>query len=163
MYGGLLAFPEGKNDNKYYLVAQEKPSPLSDAFDEAYFNSLFDQDIAKLSLKAFLATEQRIPGLGNGVLQDILFNSGMHPKKKAASLSAADRKALFDAVRTTLAEMVSGGGRDTENDLFGSPGGYRTRLSRNNAGQPCPVCGTPITKEAYMGGSVYYCSGCQRM
>ena len=75
MYGGLSAFPDGKNDNKYYLVAKEKPSPLCSDFDEDYFKSLFDEGIAKLPLKAFLATEQRIPGLGNGVMQDILFNA----------------------------------------------------------------------------------------
>ena len=163
MYGGLSAFPEGTNDNKYYLVAKEKPSPLAGRFDEAWFSSLFDGDTAKLSLKALLATEQRIPGFGNGVLQDILFNAGMHPKKKAGSLSGADIRLLFDSIKATLAEMVAGGGRNTENDLFGRPGGYLTKLSRNTAGQPCPVCGASIRKEAYMGGSIYYCAGCQRM
>jgi formamidopyrimidine-DNA glycosylase len=163
MYGGLMAFPDGQNDNKYYLVAKQKPSPLNERFDETYFNSLLDGDTAGLSLKAFLATEQRIPGLGNGVLQDILFNARMHPKRKAGSLSAADRKVLFTAIKVSLAEMVADGGRDTENDLLGAPGGYRTRLSRNTAGQPCPTCGSPISKEAYMGGSIYYCAVCQRM
>jgi len=163
MYGGLSVFPEALNDNKYYLVAKEKPSPLTDRFDEAYFDSLFDEDTAKLSLKAFLATEQRIPGLGNGVLQDILFNAKMHPKKKTSSLSAADRRLLFDAIKTTVSEMVAGGGRDTDSDLLGAPGGYRTRMSRNTVGQACTVCGTPIRKEAYRGGSIYYCAGCQGM
>jgi len=162
MYGGLSAFPEGKNDNEYYLKAGEKPSPLSERFDEAYFDSLFSADTARLSLKAFLATEQRIPGLGNGVLQDILFNAKMHPKKKVSTLSAADRRVLFDATKTTLSAMAARGGRDTENDLSGAPGGYKTILSRNTVGQPCPACGTSIQKEAYMGGSIYYCARCQR-
>jgi len=161
MYGGLSAFFEGENDNKYYLIAKEKPSPLSDDFDEIYFKSLFDEGTAKLSLKAFLATEQRIPGLGNGVLQDILFNAKMHPKKKVGILSTADKQILFDSTRNTLLEMTARGGRDTENDLFGKPGAYRTRLSKNTVGQPCPICGTLIKKEAYLGGSIYYCIECQ--
>jgi len=163
MYGGLCAFSVGKYDNKYYLVAKAKPSPLTPGFDEVWFNSLFSEEAAKLSLKALLATEQRIPGLGNGVLQDILFNARMHPKKKTGSLSQVDRRLLFDSVRNTLAAMTAGGGRDTETDLFGRPGEYVTRLSRNTAGQPCPVCGGPITKEAYLGGSVYYCAACQKV
>ena len=162
MYGGLSAFPEGKNDSKYYLIAKEKPPPLSDDFDEAYFNSLFDEGTAKLSLKAFLATEQRIPGLGNGVLQDILFNAKMHPKKKVNSLSITDQRVLFDSIKDTLSEMTAKGGRDTENDLSGKPGGYKAKLSKNNVGQPCSVCGTLIKKEAYLGGSIYYCDRCQR-
>jgi formamidopyrimidine-DNA glycosylase len=162
MYGGLSAFPEGKNDNKYYLIAREKPSPLSSDFDQGYFKSLFDRSSAKLSLKAFLATEQRIPGLGNGVLQDILFNAKMHPKKRAGTLSGTEREVLFGSIKNTLSEMLAERGRDTENDLLGKPGGYKTKLSKNTVGQPCPVCGTLIKKEAYLGGSIYYCAGCQK-
>jgi formamidopyrimidine-DNA glycosylase len=163
MYGGLSAFPEGKNDNKYYLIAKEKPYPLSGDFDEDYFKSLFDEGTVKLSLKAFLATEQRIPGLGNGVLQDILFNAKMHPKKKAGTLSATEQQVLFDSIKNTLSEMTAKGGRDTENDLSGKPGAYKTKLSKNTVGQPCPICRTLIKKEAYLGGSIYYCATCQKI
>lgn len=163
MYGGISAFPEGANDNKYYLVARKKPSPLSGAFNQAYFDTLFNEGTAKLSLKALLATEQRIPGLGNGVLQDILFNAKMHPKKRAGTLSTADQRVLFDSIKNTLAEMTAKGGRDTENDLWGKPGGYKTKLSRNTVGHPCSTCGTSIKKESYLGGSIYYCAGCQRI
>ena len=163
MYGGLSAFPEGENDNKYYLIAKEKPSPLSSDFGEDYFRSLFDEETAKLSLKAFLATEQRIPGLGNGVLQDILFNAKMHAKKKVGTLNAADKHVLFGTIKNTFSEMTARGGRDTESDLLGKPGVYKTKLNKNTLGQPCPICGTLIKKEAYLGGSIYYCAGCQSL
>ncbi|MFA6873005.1 MAG: zinc finger domain-containing protein, partial [Bacteroidaceae bacterium] len=29
--------------------------------------------------------------------------------------------------------------------------------------QPCPRCGNQIRKEAYMGGSIYYCPTCQKL
>jgi formamidopyrimidine-DNA glycosylase len=163
MYGGLSAFREGENSSKYYLVARGKPFPLSGDFGEDYFKSLFDESTAKSPLKAFLATEQRIPGLGNGVLQDILFNAKTHPKKKVVTLSATDQQVLFNSIKDTLSEMAAKGGRDTENDLFGGPGEYKTKLSKNTVGQPCPVCGTLIEKEAYLGGSIYYCGSCQRI
>jgi formamidopyrimidine-DNA glycosylase len=163
MYGGLSAFPEGWNGNKYYHIARQRPSPLSSDFGEDYFRSLFGEGAAKLSLKAFLATEQRIPGLGNGVLQDILFNAKMHPKKRAGTLSATEQQVLFDSIKNTLSEMTAKGGRDTENDLLSEPGRYKTKLSKNTAGRPCPICGTLIKKEAYLGGSIYYCVGCQKI
>ncbi len=164
MYGGMGAFPEGGLDNRYYKVAKEKRSPFSPKFDAAYFDTIISAPEAqKLSLKALLATEQRIPGLGNGVLQDILFKAGMHPKKKVLTLSAKDRKVLFDAVKSTLAAMAAKGGRDTEIDLFGRPGGYKTVLSKNTVNKPCPKCGTPIKKESYLGGSIYYCAKCQAL
>jgi len=164
MYGGVGAFLKGSLDNPYYKVAKEKPSPLSKTFDEEHFHSIASAPGAeKLSLKALLATEQRIPGLGNGVLQDILFKARMHPKRKVGSLVEKEVDALFVSVKETLASMANGGGRDTESDLFGRPGRYRTVLCKNTAGKPCPICQGPISKESYLGGSVYFCRSCQRL
>jgi len=74
-----------------------------------------------------LAAEQRIPGLGNRTLQDILFNARIHPKKKVSTFTEDDKKHIYNSTKSTLKEMLSKGGRDTEKDLFGNPGGYITR------------------------------------
>jgi len=162
MYGGIWCSPKGAMDDEPYVkVAKEAVSPLSDAFDYAFFVSLVDERTRRLSAKAFLATEQRIPGLGNGVLQDILLNARIHPKKKIATMDDDQLRVLFDSVKSTLSEMTRLGGRDTERDLYGSPGGYKTKLSRNTAGMYCANCGGTVHKEAYMGGSIYYCDQCQ--
>jgi formamidopyrimidine-DNA glycosylase len=164
MYGGLGCYLDGELDNPYYKAARDKPSPFSSTFDYSYFDRMISvPEVRKLSLKAALATDQRIPGLGNGVLQDILFNAGMHPKKKVSTLLEQEKHLLFTSVKTTLSDMSDRGGRDTELDLFGKPGGYETILSKNTVGKPCPVCGTMIGKEAYLGGSIYYCPKCQPM
>lgn len=161
MYGGMWVFPDGTNNDFYYTAAKEKPSPLSDAFDFVYFSSLQTDDTKKLSAKAFLATEQRIPGLGNGVLQDILWRAKIHPKRKINTLTDDEYEALYLTVKAVLAEMTDKGGRDTEKDLFGKSGGYLTVMSKKNDGMPCPACGGIIKRMAYMGGNVYVCEGCQ--
>lgn len=164
MYGGLWCFKEGEFDNNYLLIAKEKPAPLSDRFDRVYFEKIISApEVSGLSAKALLATEQRIPGLGNGVLQDILFNAGIHPKKKVKTFTEGDKDTLYDSIKSTLAEMIFQGGRDTERDLFGCSGGYKTKLSKNTVDSPCPVCGNMIKKEAYMGGSIYFCPTCQKL
>ncbi|HKM29634.1 MAG TPA: endonuclease VIII, partial [Bacilli bacterium] len=61
-----------------------------------------------------------------------------------------------------LQMMCDLGGRDTEKDVFGHEGRYRTKLSSKTYKDGCPKCGGAITKEAYMGGSVYYCPICQK-
>jgi formamidopyrimidine-DNA glycosylase len=162
MWGWLLCVREGeKIEFAEYHQGRERPSPLSDAFDQAYFDRLF-ANCGKLSAKAFLATEQRIPGLGNGVLQDILWTANIHPRRKLATLSTAEIEQLYHAVKTVLHAMASRGGRDTERDLLGRAGGYQTILSKNSIGTPCPACGTTIKKENYLGGSIYVCEGCQK-
>jgi formamidopyrimidine-DNA glycosylase len=162
MYGGMYAFVKDTYDNFYYRVTKEKPSPLSEAFDRAYFDGLISEVKKNLSLKAFLATEQRIPGLGNGVLQDILFNAGLSPKTKLNTLNDAQKDNLYKSVKQTLTAMTAEGGRDTEKDVFGSVGGYKTILSKNTWHYQCPRCGGSIVREAYMGGNEYYCTTCQR-
>jgi formamidopyrimidine-DNA glycosylase len=162
MWGCLACVKEGEPAPFVdYIQAKLRPSPLTDAFTRSYFDSLFDENTRKLSAKAFLATEQRIPGLGNGVLQDILWAAKIHPKRKMAGLSEAETSQMYAAVKDVLREMTLKGGRDTERDLFGCEGGYRTVLSKNTLETPCPACGAFIRKEAYMGGSIYYCPGCQ--
>ena len=161
MWGAMLCYPKdgGKAPDAY--IIRSCPSPLEDAFDEAYFQTLMDDHTEKLSTKAFLATEQRIPGLGNGVLQDILWNARLHPKRKMHTVDKGQRRRLYQSVKQTLADMANNGGRDTERDLFGQNGGYQTILSKNNVGLACPACGGIIKREAYMGGNIYVCEHCQ--
>ena len=95
MYGGLWLFQDGENESPYYITAMEKPSPLSDALIFIYFQKILHNTKQTLSAKAFLATEQRIPGLGNGCLQDILFNAQVNPRTKIENLSASVIERLY--------------------------------------------------------------------
>ncbi len=152
LYGGLWCFSQGGFDNIYYSVAQEKPSPLHSDFDESYYLRLFETEKSeKLSLKAFLATEQRIPGLGNGTLQDILWTAELHPKAKVGSLSSDDRQRLLNSIKNVLKNMADNDGRETERDLFGKAGEYTTKIGRTTYGEPCPRCGRNIERQDYLG------------
>jgi len=162
MYACFYCFnPNSGERDIYTLAAQNATSPLAAGFDYTFFTNLIDEKTAKLSAKAFLATEQRIPGLGNGVLQDILFYSHINPRRKVNTLSPDELTALYDSVKTTLLAMATQGGRDTEKNLFGTPGGYVTQMSRMTLKSGCPACGGKITRETYLGGAVYYCEKCQ--
>ena len=164
MWGCMFCFRDGDRDGiPEQHIIKSCPTPLDNSFDEKYFMSLLkDKRLPSFSAKAFLATEQRIPGLGNGVLQDILWAAKIHPKRNMSSLSDTEIQRMYTAVKGVIGEMILQGGRNTERDLFGCPGGYKTILCKNTVDKPCPACGTIIKKEAYMGGSIYYCEGCQR-
>lgn len=165
MYGGVVCWEKSATyDNTYYQTALSKPSPLSDSFDEEYFQALIaPAAVQKLALKAVLATEQRIPGLGNGCLQDILWSTQLHPRRKLNTLSLEENGRLYQNLKETLKAMTELGGRSTEKDLYGQVGGYQVRMCAESNGKPCPRCGTEIKKEAYMGGSIYTCPVCQKV
>ena len=162
MYGALLGF-KGPYEHGYDDIARIRPQVFSEEFSLDYFLSLLEGlDLSKTTVKAFLATNQRIPGLGNGVLHDILFNASVAPKRKLDTLSRDDFIAIYRSVKSTLAKMIQEGGRDVEKDIYGRPGGYKTILSRLTYKSPCPRCGGEIKREAYLGGNVYYCVDCQK-
>jgi len=161
MYAHIHAVIANEYENEYYDVAVEKPSPLSDDFNKEYFENLTDEVRPNTSIKSFLATKQRIPGLGNGTLHDILFNAKIHPKTKIKKLSVEDQRRLYESVKNTLKLMRDKKGRNTEKTLFGESGGYETILSPKTFKDPCPVCGDKIVKESYLGGTVYSCPTCQ--
>ncbi len=161
MYGFIGVYPDGVIDNKYHRLSAESISPLDDKYTEDSFERLFTEAKKNLTAKALLATEQRIPGVGNGTLQDILFNARINPKKKISTFTETQKKDLFRSLKSTLTDMTSKGGRDTQTDLLGNNGGYKTILSAKTWKEPCPVCGGQIVKESYMGGTIYYCPTCQ--
>ncbi|HBL84356.1 MAG: formamidopyrimidine-DNA glycosylase [Clostridiales bacterium GWF2_38_85] len=162
MYGGLFLMDTTGEENGYYLSSKTKISLLSEENNEDYFFGLMNEVKQNYSIKAFLATEQRFPGLGNGVLQDILWDAKVHPRRKLETLTQQEKQAVYKSVKQTLFEMTTSGGRDTEKDIFGCPGGYKTKLSAKTKDSPCPVCGDAIIREAFLGGNVYFCPTCQR-
>jgi formamidopyrimidine-DNA glycosylase len=138
-------------------------SPLSAEFTEDYFQGLFDLLPAgsKDSIKFFVISKPGVTGVGNGYLHDILFKSGIHPRRRALETSREERTRLYGIIRQTMIDAVAAGGRDNELDLFGKPGRYPRILDSQSAGKPCPRCGTLIEKIQFMGGASYFCPGCQ--
>ena len=77
-------------------------------------------------------------------------------------MSEDEKRAFYEAIKTTVREMTDLGGRDSDYDLFNRPGGYRRILHSKAVGKPCPRCGTPIEKIAFLGGASYFCPSCQK-
>ena len=61
-----------------------------------------------------------------------------------------------------LTEIVTLGGRNTEKDLFGKSGSYKTVMSSIGKLEVCPECGLSKLKETYLGASIYTCPKCQK-
>ena len=160
-WGGIWLVEEGKPS------PQPDPSrvaPMSDEFTYECLKELLADDASrgkKRSVKAFMASQPRLTGIGNGYVQDICFRAGLHPKRELTSLSGRERQRWYNAIRKALREAIRLGGRDTEFDLHGRPGGYVPILDRRANGRPCPECGTAIEKIQYLGGSCYLCPSCQ--
>lgn len=137
------------------------PSPL--ALQPAEFAAILAAS-PRAGIKSILLDQRRISGIGNVTVQDPLWMAGVHPMRKAGTLSEAEVQSLYEALRNRIEAAIAHGGSRHEQDLHGRYGnwgiddyhvGYRT-------GEPCPRCGTPIAKVKTGSTSTYICPECQR-
>lgn len=165
MWGAIQLHPTselkiGKNFYGFDMVEASGPD-----FTLDYFRSLFAglPPGCKDSLKSFVISKPGVCGVANGYLSDILWKAGLHPRRRAAELTPAEQERLYSAIREVLGQAVAAGGRDTELDLFGVPGGYHRILDSDRVGQPCPNCAAPLEKIQFQGGASYLCPSCQKV
>ncbi len=162
MWGAYELYEKGEEQNRQY-VKDMKTTPSEPGFTFDYFDALIDDLVAgkKRSAKGLLTQDQIIPGLGNAITQDILFRARLSPRHAIGDLTPDHRRALYDAILQTVAEVVDQGGRYDEYDLYGNRGGYVRLMDKNAVGRPCPECGGDVVKTQYLGGACYLCPSCQ--
>ncbi len=162
MWGAMELYESGEEQDRQY-VKDMRTTPSEPGFTLDYFYALVDGAARekKRSAKALLTQDQLIPGLGNAIAQDILFRARLSPKHQIDDLDPDQRRALYDAIVGTVAEVIEQGGRYDEFDLYGNRGGYVRLMDKNAVGCPCPVCGGAVEKMQYLGGACYFCPACQ--
>jgi formamidopyrimidine-DNA glycosylase len=162
MWGAIELFNQGEELKRKY-VKNMAPDPASPEFTLSYFQNLLNSQKlkGKRSVKSLLTQDQLVPGIGNSILQDILFHAKLHPKHAIQKLDQEQANLLYYSILSTLEKVVKLGGRNDEIDLYGLPGQYKRLLDSGSVGQPCPVCKTLIEKSNYLGGSCYFCPTCQ--
>ncbi len=162
MWGAMELFEAGQELERKY-IKDMRPTPVDQEFTLDYFTNLIEElrQGEKRSVKSLLTLDQLIPGLGNAIAQDIMFNACLHPRHSIADISPAQCHALYKAIINTTRLVIDKGGRNDETDLFGHPGGYVRLMDSHSAGKPCPCCGQIIEKMQFLGGACYFCPQCQ--
>lgn len=125
-----------------------------DALD--YSNDQFKEAVGsrKSMIKTALMDQSVIAGLGNVYTDEILYQSRIHPEKKASGLSEKEKNALFNNMRKVLKKAIE---KDT--DVSRLPRTYL--LPRRKEGAECPSCSGKIEKKYVSGRPTYYCPRCQ--
>jgi formamidopyrimidine-DNA glycosylase len=144
----------------YYKKAILAIDPLDKKFTFEHFLDVTQMNTNKGTIKKALATDQHIPGLGNGILQDICFHAKLSPKRKIETLTEIEKKTLYQSLLHTIDQMVLFEGRDTTSNFFGEKGNYEVLMKSTQ--EFCPICEEKLIKEAYLGGKIIYCKICQK-
>jgi formamidopyrimidine-DNA glycosylase len=145
--------------DKHKMSAKLGPNAIDIKLDE--FRKLLAG--RRGGVKAFLLNQERIAGIGNAYIHDILFLAGLHPLRNIDSLSEDEVAALWEGIRKGLKPSLRKGGAFYERDLHGRKGGFRFEdiLVGYREGQPCPTCKSPIVKIRTGSTASFVCPKCQ--
>jgi formamidopyrimidine-DNA glycosylase len=165
-----LRFSDARKFGRVYLVADHNeitgslgPEPLEDAFT---LDVLRDRLAGRSRLiKPLLLDQGFIAGIGNIYADEALFASGIHPLRRADTLSEEEIARLYTAIRAVLEQGIARQGASI--NWYRQPDGTRgTAQESLNAygrtGEPCFRCGTPLERIIVGQRSTHYCPACQR-
>jgi formamidopyrimidine-DNA glycosylase len=118
-----------------------------------------------VKIKNLLMDQRRIAGIGNIYSDEILFEAGIHPLKRACSLGGSELKSLHKAIGMILQEAIACKG-DTFSDyrtLSGGQGTYQHfHRVYQREGESCRRCSGSIVRVKVSGRSCHYCPECQK-
>lgn len=117
-------------------------------------------------VKAALLDQTVIAGVGNIYADESLWGAKVHPRTLVKDVSDTQIKALYAALRAVLVLSIEKGGSTDKNyvDAEGRRGSYLTFANVfRREGQPCPRCGTTITKTKVAGRGTHLCPHCQQV
>lgn len=133
--------------------------------------SVFEQRLLGRNkvLKALLLDQSFVAGVGNIYADEALFRARLAPTIRSRDLTSTQCRSLWRAVRAVLQAGVRNGGTSLGAgqgnfvDMEGRSGGYREKVQiYGRAGQPCPVCQTPLTRTHIAQRTTVYCPCCQK-
>ncbi|MFM9029790.1 MAG: Fpg/Nei family DNA glycosylase [Opitutaceae bacterium] len=150
MFGRIEVHPGRDTPAWWSRIA---PAVLSPAFTRAAVAD-FLRRRSRSPIKAVLLMQERFPGIGNWMADEILWRSALHPARRAGSLSAAEVATLWRQCRTVARQAlaaIAGRGDYLPADLnVGIPRSWLF-LHRWSAGGRCPRTGAPL-RRAPIGG-----------
>jgi formamidopyrimidine-DNA glycosylase len=100
---GRVLFAESAEAPAWW--ARLPPDLLSSAFTVKHLE-IFLKRRARAPIKAVLLMQERFPGIGNWMADEILWRAGIHPKQAAGSLDEARTKALYREIRWVCREAL---------------------------------------------------------
>jgi formamidopyrimidine-DNA glycosylase len=106
---------------------------------------------SRAPVKAVLMDQSRVAGLGNLLVDEVLWRAGIDPARPARELDRNERRRVYRAVRRTLQLTLERGGSHTGD-----------HVAQRFAGGVCPKDGTPFERRTVAGRTTFSCPQHQR-
>jgi formamidopyrimidine-DNA glycosylase len=164
--GHELRYHDAKDMGKVYLVRDLGQVPTyqelgPEANDPDLDLDQFRQRLRRHhgEIKGILTNQSVLAGIGNAYADEILWYAGIYPFRRRPSLGEKEVTRLYAAMRSTLAEAI-----ETLRPRVGDRIDVEVRdflAVHGRAGEPCPRCGSAISKVTRQRRTTNFCRQCQ--
>ena len=162
MFGGLLVSPAGAE------LPTEIAHIARDLLDPEFDLDEFVRRVRRRTsgIKRQLLDQGLVSGVGNIYADEALWRARVHGERPGDRLSAAQVREVAEQAREVMAEALRQGGTSFDAlyvNVNGESGYFDRSLNAyGQEDQPCPRCGTPIRRVAFMNRSSYFCPPASR-
>src|SRR3954468_10934577 len=144
-------------------IAHTARAPIDPHFDDLAFAARLRRKDTEL--KRALLDQTLISGIGNIYADEALWRAQLPGQRRTAALTRPAITALLAEVRGVLADALRAGGTSFD-ALYVNVNGESGYFDRSLAvygqeGRPCPRCGSPVRRDAFMNRSSFTCPRCQ--
>lgn len=129
------------------------PDPLDPAFNYARFEALLAR--RRGAIKSLLMSQEVIAGLGNLYVDEMLYQSDVHPRRAVDRVFDEERRVLFTSMRRILRDSLV-------RHQKGKDYPPRYLIPNREEGERCPRCGGTIRRTVVFGRTTYFCAKHQR-
>ena len=143
-------------------ISKLGPEPNSPNFTIAAFTRGLARK--KKSIKNTLLDQSVVAGLGNIYVDEVLWETKIHPLSMANALPKTKIKQLHDNINSLIELAIEERGTTVHTylDANGKTGGFQEMLKvYGHKGEPCVRCDTPLEKIKVSGRGTTFCPYCQ--
>ena len=119
----------------------------------------------RTGVKRALLDQTLVSGVGNIYADESLWRARLHFARPTDTLTRPEARRVLAAAHEVMSEALVQGGTSFDAlyvNVNGASGYFDRSLAvYGQAGQPCPRCGTPVRRDAFMNRSSYTCPRCQ--
>ncbi len=167
--GRELRFRDTRKFGRVYLVQDPMtilghlgPEPLEPTFTVSVLHKRLQN--RRRILKPLLLDQTFIAGIGNIYADEALFYAGLHPERRANTLTQPEITKLHEAIQKVLQMGIEREGASI--DMYVKPDGSKGDMQNvmavfRRTGSSCYHCGDTIHRIKLGGRSTHFCPTCQ--
>ena len=152
---GRVHYHRGKDAPAWW--SDLPPEVTSDLFTPELVRTVLRRR-SRSPVKAVLLMQEFFPGIGNWMVDEILWRASIHPAERAGNLSPAKQKALWEQTR-----FVTDGALETVGKRGGDPPEDWLFHVRWKDGGKCPLSGKALVREQIASRTTCWCPFRQRL